>query len=293
MTPPARSFLYVPGHHEDRLRKAVAGDTDAVILDLEDAVPAADKDRARRAVRALLADLPPGRSVWVRVNSEPDLVEEDVAAVASPALTGIWVPKAEPGPLRRVADLLTAVERRHHLAPGAIAVVPLIETALGVLRVEQVCAAPRVTRLGIGEADLAGELRLRPDDRRSELHGIRLQVVLASAAAGLNAPVGPVETDVHDTQRLAETTNLLLRQGFRARTALHPRQVATINAVFTPTPAEIAEAAALVRDFTDHAAVDRAGRFVDPAVLRAAHEVLARADASATPAGRRNPASDR
>ena len=267
----------MPGHREDRLRKAVDSDADAVVLDLEDAVPAADKDRARQAVRALLGELPPGRSVWVRVNGEPDLAEQDVAAVASPALTGIWVPKAEPEPLRHADALLTAAERRLHLAAGRIAVVPLIETALGVLRVEQVCAAPRVTRLGVGEADLAGELRLRPDDLRSELHGIRLQVVLASAAARLTAPVGPVETDVHNTDRLVQTTNVLLRQGFRARTALHPRQVATINAVFTPTAAEVAEATALVQDFTDNAAVNRAGHFVDPAVLRAAHEVLARA----------------
>ncbi|GAA3463855.1 HpcH/HpaI aldolase/citrate lyase family protein [Saccharothrix longispora] len=283
MTPPARSFLYVPGHREDRLRKAVDSDADAVVLDLEDAVPAADKERARRAVRALLAALPPGRSAWVRVNSDPDLAAEDVAAVASPALAGIWVPKAEPDPLRRADDLLTAAERRHHLPEGGLAVVPLVETALGVLRVEQVCAAPRVTRLGVGEADLAGELRLRPDDRRSELHGIRLQVVLASAAAGLEAPVGPVETDVRDTGRLLETTTTLLRQGFRARTALHPRQLATINAVFTPTEAEVAEAAALVEDFTGNAGVDRTGRFVDPAVLRAAHEVLARAGVPGAP----------
>ncbi|MFT7835818.1 hypothetical protein Q5530_06685 [Saccharothrix sp. BKS2] len=102
-------------------------------------------------------------------------------------------------------------------------------------------------------------------------------MVLASAAAGLAAPIGPVETDVHDTERLVETTTTLLRQGFRARTALHPRQVGTINAVFTPTPAEVAEATALVRGFTGDVAVDRTGRFVDPAVLRTAHEVLARA----------------
>ncbi|MPZ84892.1 MAG: CoA ester lyase [Actinophytocola sp.] len=275
-----RSFLYVPGHRRERIHRAVGSDADAVVIDLEDAVPAAAKGSARDTVRAVL-DAGAAGPVWVRVDGTDP--EPDIATVVAPSLTGIWVPKAEPGLLGRIDALLAAAERDRGLPPGGVAVVALIETAAGVLHAEQVARSPRVVRLGVGEADLAGELRLRPDDERTELFGIRLQLVLASAAAGLGAPIGPVETNVSDQDLLVRTTRTLLRQGFRGRTALHPRQLATINAVFTPTPAEVAAATELLADFAtgnangDAALVDRHGRFVDPAVLRTARETIARA----------------
>lgn len=270
----ARSYLYVPGHRGDRIPRALASDADAVIIDLEDAVPAADKATARETVRSVLAAGVTGE-VWVRVDSP-----SDISAVVAPSLTGIWVPKAEPPLLSRIDAALTTAERAAGLAQGSVAVVALIETATGVLHAEEVCRSPRVVRLGVGEADLAGELRLQPDEERTELFGIRLQLVLASAAAGLAAPVGPVETNVREEELLARTTRTLLRQGFRARTALHPRQLPTINAVFTPTAEEVAAATELLTAYETAGTggvVDGNGRFVDPAVLRTARETITRA----------------
>lgn len=275
-----RSFLYVPGHRRERIHQALGSDADAVVVDLEDAVPAAAKEQARETARAVLG-AGVSAPVWVRVDAGDP--EPDIVAVVTPSLTGIWVPKAEPEPLGRIDALLTTAEHDRGLPPGGVAVVALIETASGVLHAERVARSPRVVRLGVGEADLAGELRLRPDDERTELFGIRLQLVLASAAAGLDAPIGPVETNVRDKDLLARTTRTLLRQGFRARTALHPRQLATINAVFTPSPGEVAAATELLDDFAaasargDAGLLDRHGRFVDPAVLRTARETVARA----------------
>ncbi|SDF34954.1 citrate lyase subunit beta / citryl-CoA lyase [Lentzea fradiae] len=280
---PGRSYLYVPGHRDSRHERAVHSGADDVIVDLEDAVPADAKKEARTACARLLERPPAGARVWARVNSHPAHLAADLAAVVSPSLTGVWVPKAEPALLAEVDERLTALEREAGVPAGATAVVALLETAEGVLRVEQVCRSPRVVRLGIGEADLAGELRLRPDEQSNQLHGVRLAVVLASAAAGLAPPVGPVEISVHDEERLHATTTLLLRQGFRARTALHPRQVPVINAVFTPTPQEVEEATELLAVLAEAqrqgqaTAVDPSGRLVDPAVVRSAQEVLDRA----------------
>lgn len=272
MAADGRSFLYVPGHRESRIHGALSSAADAVVIDLEDGVPAAEKAAARETARAVLATDPAGPT-WVRIATVAD-----VSAVVSPALTGIWVPKAEPALLAEVDAALTAAEQARGVAVGRTAVVALVETALGVLRAEEVCRAPRVVRLGVGEADLAGELRLRPDPLRTELYGIRLQLVLASAAAGLGAPIGPVETNLTDENLLAESTTTLLRQGFRARTALHPKQLPTINAVFTPSASEVAEAREMLTTYTSAGgAVDRHGRFVDPAVLRTARETLDRA----------------
>ncbi|MFI9638641.1 HpcH/HpaI aldolase/citrate lyase family protein [Micromonospora sp. NPDC051925] len=281
MRPVARSYLYVPGDRADLVGRAGERGADALVLDLEDAVTPAHKERARRTVADALTGPSGTGQRWVRINS--DQVEADVG-VLSPAAAGVWVPKAEPELLRAVDRALGAVERRLGLAERTFGVVALIETARGVLTAPQVAAAPRVLRLGLGEADLAGELGLQPGPDRVEFAPIRSQVVVASAAAGIVAPVGPVETALRDPQRLERTTGLLLRQGFRARSAIHPGQLATINAVFTPTPAEVAAARAVL-DALDRAgrdgsgvAVDADGRLLDRAVVRAAAEVVRRAE---------------
>lgn len=276
----ARGYLYVPGDRDDVLVRAHLRGADALVLDLEDAVAAAGKAAARRTVAAYLADPPQGTQLWVRVNS--DRIAADTAAVAAPALAGIWLPKAEPDRLDEADRALTAAEDRLGLTAGTLRVVALIETARGVLEVARIAAGPRVLRLGLGEADLAGELGLRPGPDGAELAAIRSQVVVASAAAAIAAPVGPVETALRDPDRLERTTRALLRQGFRARSALHPGQLATINDVFTPSPAEIAAAREVLAAMA-HAerqgsgvAVDAAGRFLDKAVSRVAAEVLGR-----------------
>ncbi|MFJ8203538.1 MULTISPECIES: HpcH/HpaI aldolase/citrate lyase family protein [Micromonospora] len=280
----ARSYLYVPGDRADLLDKAAGRGADALVLDLEDAVTPARKEHARETVAGYLgAAAPAGPELWVRINS--DQVAADVE-VLSPAAAGVWVPKAEPELLAEVDAALTRVQRRLGPDAPAFRVVALIETARGVLTAPRVAAAPRVLRLGLGEADLAGELGLQPGPDRAEFAPIRSQVVVASAAAGITPPVGPVETTLRDPERLELTTRALLRQGFRARSAIHPGQIATINEVFTPTEAEVASARAVLAALEraerggSGVATDADGRLLDRAVVRAAAEVVRRAEAS-------------
>lgn len=280
----ARSYLYVPGDRADLLDKAAGRGADALVLDLEDAVTPARKAHARETVAGYLgAAAPAGPELWVRINS--DQVAADVE-VLSPAAAGLWVPKAEPELLAEVDAALTRVQRRIGPDAPAFRVVALIETARGVLTAPRVAEAPRVLRLGLGEADLAGELGLQPGPERAEFAPIRSQVVVASAAAGITPPVGPVETTLRDPERLELTTRALLRQGFRARSAIHPGQIATINEVFTPTEAEVASARAVLAALEraerggSGVATDADGRLLDRAVVRAAAEVVRRAEAS-------------
>ncbi len=280
-----RSYLYVPGDDQHKVARAGSRGADAVILDLEDGVAPAARAVARRQVReTLAAGVVTSGEVWVRVN--PGDLADDLAAVTVPGLTGVVVPKAEPVLLAEVDRELAAAEERAGLPVGGVAVIALLETAVGLLSVADVARAPRVRRLGLGEADLIGELRLRPSPDRDELAPLRLSVVVASAAAGIAPPVGPVETDLADTDRLRRTSRALAALGFTARTALHPKQVPVIHEVFTPDTAEVARARQIVDAFDAAAArgsavaVTADGRFVDPAVVRAARHTLAAHEAA-------------
>jgi citrate lyase subunit beta/citryl-CoA lyase len=276
-----RSYLYVPGDSPDKLARAGGRGADALILDLEDAVAPPARAAARERVGALLHTAPAGPAWWVRVNS--GTVAEDVAAVTCTTLSGVVLPKAEPASLAVLDRVLTAAETKASLVPGSVPVLALIETARGLIAAEQVATGPRVVRIGLGEADLAGELGLQPGPDREELWPLRSRIVVASAAAGILPPVGPVETAVRDAERLLHTTRLLLRQGFRARTAIHPTQVPLIHQAFSPSPDELIAA----RDVLDRLSAAQHegsgvtltadGRFIDEAVARSARDVVGRA----------------
>jgi len=277
----ARSYLYVPGDRPDRFDGALRRGADAVILDLEDAVPPAGKSGARSNVGDWLARQERGSAqLWVRINITS--ADQDLAAVVMPAVAGVVVPKAEPVLLAEVDRLLTARERDICLPHGHTSVLALIETATGVLLAPEVARSPRVSRLGVGEADLLAELRIRPSGSGDELAPIRLQLVLASAAADIGAPVASTSTDFRDLDELRRSTQALMSLGFRARTAIHPAQVAVINEVFSPSAAELDEARQLVAAYEQSQIggsgvfTDSQGRMVDAAVVRSAREVLMR-----------------
>ncbi len=279
---PARSYLYVPGDQPERLAGAARRGADALVLDLEDAVAAARKDEARRLVGAYLDEDGPARaSVWVRVTTAS--LEDDAAAVVGPRLTGLFLPKADAAQVSRADAVLGRLEQERGLVAGAVRLLPLVESARGLHDAAVVASHPRVDRLGVGEADLAADLGVLPGPEREEMWPYRAQLVAACTRAGCGRPVGPVETALRDEDLLERSTSRLLRQGFRARTCLTPRQVEVVNRLFTPSAEEVARARALVAALEDATAagtgvaVDAEGRIVDEAVVRSARDVLERA----------------
>ena len=281
----ARSYLFAPGDQVRKLQHALESGADAIIADLEDAVAPSAKANARHMVASWLSRLDGDQpQLWVRVNGSPRLLVEDVHAVVGPAVTGICLPKTQgPEQLRGLGELLGVAERQAGLAEGALKVVPLVESAAGLLSARAIAEQPRVWQLGLGELDLCAEVGLQPSADERELLSIRLQVVLASAAAGLASPIGPVSTDFRDLDGLRRSTDALRRLGFGSRWAIHPAQVPVINEVFTPSPDQVEAARRLVERYDDAldqgvgVCVDEDGRMVDEAVVRMARRVLARA----------------
>lgn len=275
----ARSLLYVPGDRPDWLVKARAARPDGVILDLEDSVAPERRAAARTTVRRMLADRGDADpELWVRVDSRS--LAEDVAAAASPALTGIVLAKADARSLADVDRALGQEEERKGLAHATVPVIAIVETAEALGDLGSVASAPRVVRMALGEADLAAELGITADDDRTELYPARFELVVASAAAGLQRPLGPVHTRLQDLEGLSRTSSRLRRQGYRGRTAVHPGQVAVITEAFTPTPDEVAAARDAVavhdRALEEGSGATRSadGLLLDPATVRGARELL-------------------
>ena len=266
----ARSYLYVPGHRPDRFDKALASGTDAVILDLEDAVPVPAKEAARTAVAAWLAGLAPTAvEPWVRINDGDRGITDLDALAGSTSLSGVIVPKASP-------SRLAQVRRRH---PG-VALVALVESARAVTDVSAIAAADGVRTLAMGEVDLAADLGLGDSPPAAAWWALRMQDVVACAAAGRDAPLGPVERDIRDLDRFRSTVGDLAGAGFGAVQCIHPSQVPVVNAVLTPTPAEVERAQRVLgqaEDADGGVFVDDDGRMIDEAVLRSARRVLDRA----------------
>ena len=281
---PSRSYLYVPGDAPDKLSKAFDRGADALIADLEDAVPGASKDAARRTVRDWLDGLTPEQlaDVWVRVNPDEEL-EEDLRAVVRDGLAGIIVPKTAPQLLLRVNDLLEAIEAERSIE-RQVPVTPLIESAAGLAQIDRVAAHGRVHHLAMGEADLTSELAIERSSGDPELLPLRMRVVLASAAAGLPPPVGSTSTDFDDLGALRRSTEGLRRLGFRGRSAIHPAQLEVINDVFTPSDEEVVRAQDVVDRYEAAleagrgVATDEDGRMIDEAVVRRSRDILAFAD---------------
>jgi citrate lyase subunit beta / citryl-CoA lyase len=264
-----RSYLYVPGHRPDRFDKALSSGADAVIFDLEDAVPVAAKDGARDDVRAHLAGLAPGGAeAWVRIN-DGDRGAADLAALAElTALTGVVVPKARP-------DGLAVL----HAGAPHVAMVALIESASAVASVAEIAAADGVRTLAMGEVDLAADLGLGDDVPDAAMWALRMPVVVACAARGRAAPLGPVVRDIDDLERFEAIVRQLRSAGFGAVQAIHPKQVPVIDAVFTPTADELAAMERILQqaEAADGGVfVDDDGRMIDEAVLRSARRLLGR-----------------
>ena len=280
---PARSFLYVPGDKPEMLAKATQRGADAVIVDLEDAVAHSSKALARETVWSWLArQTDRSAAIWVRVNPQLDLLEDDLAAAVHPVLTGVYLPKvSSTDEIDFVATQLDAFEAVAGMAEGTVQIAPLLETAAGILAAPQIAASPRVSHMSIGETDLAAELGMRPSPGGDEMNPIRMAVVLASAAARINPPIGPVDTAFRDLEGLRTSSEGLRRMGYGGRAAIHPDQIPVINAAFSSTPDEEAAARDIVNRFEtaqrEGGAVTVAddGSLIDEAVVRIARRTLA------------------
>jgi len=279
-----RSYLYVPADATERLASAPDRGADAVIADLEDAVALQHKDLALdNAVQWLSGGHHAPCELWVRVNPGQRGLDE-VAALFHENLSGICLAKVSgPADVEAVAELLDGLEAAAN-GRSPVSLMPLVESAVALQSLAAIAAAPRVLRLQIGEIDLAADLGVNGARDSNELAYARSSVVVASAAAGLLAPVGAVSTEFRDLEEFAASTRRLRDSGFVGRSAIHPSQLPVIHAVFTPGPEEVDRARRLVDQYDEALAggrgvvLDEDGRMVDEAVVRQSRRLLMLAD---------------
>ena len=217
----AHSFLLVQGNHPERYAEACASGADAVIIDLEDAVPAAAKGAARDALANWL-DSPEGRAphvpVLVRVNCiNSGCFGDDLILCHRPGIAGIVLPKAE-----RVADVASA--------SSSAPLFPLIETALGFANMNQITAAPRVQRLLFGPLVFQQDMGILGE--RDELLYFRSQIVLASRLAGLRAPVDGLTSASGEAGTAGDDARYARRLGFGGKLCAHPGDLEAVNRAF-------------------------------------------------------------
>jgi citrate lyase subunit beta / citryl-CoA lyase len=285
---PQRSFLFAPGNRPRMVQKVMSFGADATILDLEDAVPIAEKAATRGAVKAALLDYPQDRSckTYVRVNSlDTGLTADDVRGVVCPALDGIILPKVEAAEELCEGDALVGqVERELGLAQGHLDLIPIIETAKGFLNAQAIASAgTRARRLAFGAGDFTFDLGVNWFGDCPAIMLPRMLLPIISRAAGLDPPFDTVYQNIHDLEGLRRETETGKALGFQGKMCIYPAQVSVVNEVFSPTEAEIAYAHKVIEAFRvaeaqGHASCTVDGKMIDYPLAERAKRVLAVAE---------------
>jgi citrate lyase subunit beta/citryl-CoA lyase len=282
-----RTLLFVPAHRESMVAKAHQVPADVICLDLEDAVPPGEKQKAREGVRASIETLKAaGKQVHVRVNHlDTGLTREDLAAAVGPGLDGLLFPKARSAAHVRELDVLIREQELHNgVRPGNIILIPMIESARAVLRCEEIAlASTRIAGLALGGEDYAADLGVARTPAAHELEYGRRVVIHCAAAYGLQALDGIYPT-LHDAEGLLADARYARSIGMKGKYVIHPEQVEPVNQVFSPTPEQLASARRIVAAYDEAmgrgiGVIDVDGQMVDVPVANRARDLLAYAAA--------------
>ena len=285
-----RSSLILPVNVPKFVERAHLRGADAIVLDLEDSVPTAEKAGARRLIPdALRMVARGGGEVLVRVNNDLALLDEDVDAAVHPGLDGLAFPKAESAEqIRKLVAQIETLEKKRGLEPGHVRLSLALETPRGVLAAREIAAASdRIATMSVGVEDYCLELGVEPSADGVELFYAVSRVVTIAKAAGIQ-PTGLLGSiaEFRDIKAF-EASALRARQvGCEGAGCIHPDQVVVLNRVFSPDPAKVEYAGHVVAAFEDGvrrgtASVNLDGKMVDVPVYKRALVIMSRARAVA------------
>jgi len=291
---PIRTALFAPGIRDRVMVKALESGVDAVILDLEDSVPIAAKAQARDLVAKVIEEVAARDTahptIMVRVNAfTTGLLAEDLGAVVRPGLDVVLLPKAQSvEEITATALMLDREEVIHALKPRSVELMPMIESAQGVVHCyEMLKASSRICGSCIGSArdgDLQTDLGCSWSIEGTELLYARSKVLLDTRAAGSHLqPLDGVFSDLNDDAALIADSRLSARLGYTGRTVIHPKQIAPVRQAYAVPEAEARYYRQVVSEFeaaekTGVAAITVNGRLVDYAMYQRAKQVLALAE---------------
>lgn len=290
-----RSLLFVPGDSDKKQAKALAAGADVLILDLEDSVAPDRKPAARDITRAWLSNARQAEKrpkLFVRMNAlSSPFWQADLEGVMAAAPDGIMLPKPTSGAdVQQLSLTLAALEDKHGLPHGSTRILPIAtEVPISVLQMATyVGSSSRLVGLTWGAEDLAAEIgaaaNRNADGTFTTPFQMARDLTLFTACAGGVLPLDTVFVNFRDAAGLKREAEAAARDGFVGKLAIHPDQVAVINAAFTPTETEIARARQIVKLFADNpgsGALSLDGQMVDIPHLKHAERLLARAPAAA------------
>lgn len=271
-----KHFLYVPGDSASKIESALGLDSGAVILDLEDGVAESQKQLALENITKVASRFE-ATELWVRLNQLPRATKELNELKDIENIKGFWLPKAEAG---------TCSELVSEIAQTGKKVGVLIETATAYAQRNTLLATPGITHVQLGEYDLAGDLgiKLESEITRLAMSAIRLEITIASKAAGLESTVGAVSANFKDLVEFESSCTELADLGFDARACIHPNQLPIANRAFTPSSEQIAWAKDVIQRFEREtssglgAYVEKDGSMADAATVKTARSILERTD---------------
>lgn len=285
-----RSWLFAPGDSEKKMGKCIASEADIALLDLEDSVVPDRKADARKMVAEAIAGAEDRSRIWVRVNPlSGDWTEADLDAVIGAGPGGVFLPKAEGGNDVETLDaMLSAREQAAGISPGSTRVAALVtETAAAMFTTGSYDGASRLVAMSWGAEDLSSELGARQqrgdDGEYLPVFEMARSLCLLGAVKAEVAPIETVQPEFRDLDKLETRARRVRGQGFRGMLAIHPAQVAPINAAFTPSAEELEHARAVVQAFADNpgaGAVQLDGNMLDRPHLALAERLLAEVQAN-------------
>jgi len=279
---PVRSLLFTPGNQLEKVRKVGDFGADVVILDLEDSVPHSEKDIARMIVKDTISIAGSGGSVvLVRINQFPSpLSEKDLNEVVMKELSGIVVPKVESKfHIAKLDSELNRIEIEKGIEMGTLTILPIIETAKGILEAYSIASASaRIMAMAFGAEDLTSDMGIQRTVSGDEIAYARAQVAMSAAAMGIPA-IDTVYIDYVDIDGLVREAKVARKLGFKGKLLIHQNQVLPVNQIFSPSDKELSQAKKIIRAYQETlkkgsgvTVVD--GKMVDKPIVERARKLI-------------------
>ena len=266
------TFLFVPGTRSDRFIKAFESGADGIILDLEDAVAEEDKQKARDAIHSAWPTFTAEQKKRLIIRSNAPgshFYAADLILAKALDVACLLIPKSES---------LDQINGAALILPNT-AIIPMIETAIGLDRLNEIANSEQVLRLALGNIDLQADLRMVCDPQETELQHARFQMVLASRLAQIAPPIDGVTPSTDDIERITDDAERAKRMGFGGKLCIHPKQVSIVKDAFMPTSEEVSWAQRVIEadQASKGGAVKLEGRMIDRPVVLLAQRTLVRA----------------